>query len=235
MRPGIGITLSPDAETAGRFTLRQDYVRAVEQAGGLPLVFAPTRPEAAGELLDRVEGLLLSGGSDIDPALYGAPPHAKLGPLSRDRDEFEISLAREALRRDLPILAICRGQQVLNVATGGTLFQDIPSQVEGAMDHDPKVERWEVSHDVRVLPGTRLREILGRETVQVNSFHHQAVKDLGDGLLCSARAADGVIEGVEAPAKRFVLGVQWHPEAFWAQTETFAKLFQAFVRAGGAS
>ncbi len=235
MRPGIGITLGYDMETTGRFSLRQDYVRAVEQAGGLPLVFAPSTPTGAGELLARVEGLLLTGGSDIDPALYGARALPELGPVVRDRDEFEIALCREALDRNLPILAICRGHQVLNVATGGTLLQDIPSQLEGARNHDPALERWENAHEVRVLPGTKLGAILGKETVLVNSFHHQAIEKLGAGLVCSALAPDGVIEGVEAPGRRFVVGVQWHPEAFWHRPENFAALFRAFLLAGGAS
>ncbi len=231
-RPAIGITIGYDQRRAGLHLLRQDYVRSVEQAGGLPLVVATLGAADAPQLLDRVSGLLLSGGSDVDPALYGEPRHPSVTHVVRERDEFEIALAREALLRDLPLLAICRGQQVLNVAAGGTLVQDIPSQLPNGVDHDPERERWETAHEVEVLPGTRLRAILGKDRVAVNSFHHQAVKDVGRGLVVSARSSrDAVIEGVEAPERRFALGVQWHPEGFWNQREGFAPLFEALVEA----
>ncbi len=231
-RPTIGVTLAIDIDNPVRLTVRRDYIHSVDQAGGLPLALAPTHAADAAPLLDRVQALVLTGGSDVDPPLYGEPPHPELGTVFRERDDFEIALCREALRRDLPILAICRGQQVLNVATGGTLIQDIPSLVAGACDHDPPVERWERAHEVRVLPGTHLREILGRDTVAVNSFHHQAVKDPGRGIVVSARSApDDVVEGIELPDRRFALGVQWHPESFWREAEGFRPLFDALVRA----
>lgn len=230
-RPAIGITLADDQRRARVFTLRQDYVASVEQAGGLPLVIAPLHHERIGELLDRLRGLVLTGGSDIDPTLYGEPPSPELGQVFRERDDFELALCRKALARDLPILAICRGCQVLNVATGGTLIQDIPSQVAGAADHDPERERWETAHDVRILPGSRLYAILGRDMVAVNSFHHQAVKEPGRGLVVSALSAvDEIIEGIEAPERRFALGIQWHPEGFWNQSEGFHALFGALVQ-----
>jgi putative glutamine amidotransferase len=230
-RPAVGITIGYSAKSDEVFSLRDDYVRSVEKAGGLPLVFAPGRPEDAAALLDRVDALVLSGGADVDPAQYDETPHETVTRVIPERDVFELALCREALRRDLPILAICRGHQVLNVATGGTLVQDIPSQLPGAGAHDPDTERWETAHEVLVLPGTRLREILGSAKVAVNSFHHQAVKDLGQGLVLSARAADdGVVEGIEMPDRRFVVGVQWHPEAFWDH-EPHDPLFRAFVRA----
>lgn len=231
-RPTIGLTIENPRAEREVFRLRDDYVRSVEKAGGLPLIFAPGRPEDAPELLDHVGGLLLTGGADIDPQLYGEDPRPELGNVFRERDEFEIALVREALRRDLPVLAICRGHQVLNVATGGTLFQDIPSQVPGAGAHDPDVERWETCHDVQILPETRLREILGTEKVAVNSFHHQAVKQLGRELVVSASSPDGVVEGIEMPrgTKRFVVGVQWHPESFWDHPPGFGPLFEALVR-----
>lgn len=231
-RPAIGITIGYDQRRAGVHLLRQDYVRSIDQAGGLPFVIAPTSVASAGELLDGVRGLLLSGGSDVDPALYGEERHPSVTNVVRERDDFEIALLREALGRDLPLLAICRGQQVLNVAAGGTLVQDIPSELPNGLDHDPERERWETAHEVELLPGTRLRAVLGRDRVAVNSFHHQAVKDVGRGLVVSARATgDAVIEGVEAPDRRFALGVQWHPEGFWNQRENFSSLFEALVEA----
>lgn len=232
MRPAIGVTIGYDDRRPGLHALRQDYVRSVEGAGGLPLVLAPGRPEDAPELLDHVEGLLLSGGSDVDPALYGAAPHPKLGRVVRERDEFELALAREALERDLPLLAICRGHQVLNVATGGTLVQDIPSELTGDVGHDSRRRRWEPAHMVQVNEGTRLREILGRSTVSVNSFHHQAIERVGRGLLVSACSiGDRLVEAVEMPDRRFVLGVQWHPEAYWNREDGFQTLFAALVAA----
>ena len=231
-RPLIGITIGYSPDDREIFQLRDDYVRSVETAGGLPLVLAPGRPEDAALLLDRLDGLLLTGGADVGPHIYGAEQHPTVVRVLPERDAFELALVRESLSRDLPLLAICRGHQVLNVATGGTLVQDIPSELESTVDHDPEGERWHRAHGVRVLPGTRLRAILERDEVAVNSFHHQAVKDVGQGLVVSARATgDGVIEALERPDSRFVLGVQWHPEAFWDKGGTFQPLFEALVRA----
>jgi putative glutamine amidotransferase len=229
-RPSIGITIAYDDRRRGLHVLRRDYIRAVEEAGGLPLVLAPGSEADAPDFLDRLDGLLLSGGADVDPALYGEAPHPKLGRVVRERDDFELALCRAALGRDFPVLAICRGLQVLNVATGGTLVQDIPSELAAGSHHDPRKERWERAHDVRLLQGTLLREILGRESVSVNSFHHQAVDRAGDGIRISAYSAgDRVVEGIEMPARRFVVGVQWHPEAFWNRDDGFAPLFEALV------
>ena len=234
-RPSVGITIGYDDRRANLHLLRQDYVRSVEKAGGLPFVLCPGRPQDASDLLDRLDALVLSGGSDVDPALYGRPPHPKLGLVVRERDDFELALCREALRRDLPLLAICRGQQVLNVATGGTLVQDLPSEIGSMEEHDARRERWQVAHEVRIAPGTLLRQILGRDKVSVNSFHHQAVDDLGKGLLVSARSVeDQVIEGIEMPDRHFAVGVQWHPEAFWDRPQGFAPLFEALVTATAA-
>jgi putative glutamine amidotransferase len=232
-RPAIGITIENPRQEPEVFRLREDYVRSVETGGGLPFILAPGRPEDVADLLDHVAGLVLTGGADIDPRHYGEDPHPALGPVFPERDGFELALAREALRRDLPVLAICRGHQVLNVATGGTLVQDIPSQLPDAGAHDPDIDRWQTCHEVEILPETRLREILGTERVAVNSFHHQAVKRLGRELVLSARSADGVVEGIEMPRerKRFVVGVQWHPESFWDHPPGFKPLFEALVRA----
>lgn len=232
-RPAIGITIENARKEAEVFRLREDYVRAVEAAGALPLVLAPGRPADAGEMLDHVEGLLLTGGADMDPGTYGEGRHSTVRAVFPERDAFEVALVREALGRDLPLLAICRGHQVLNVATGGTLVQDIPSQIPGARVHEGDGERWHTSHEVEILPETRLREILGTQRVAVNSFHHQSVKRLGRDLVLSARSEDGVVEGIEIPRekKRFVLGVQWHPESFWDHPPGFQPLFEALVRA----
>ena len=230
-RPAVGITLG-DGGRPGFHAVREDYVRSVEQAGAVPIALPAIGAEDAAALLDRLDGLLLSGGADLDPALFGQAPHPKLGPVSRRRDDFELALTRAALRRDLPILAICRGHQVLNVATGGTLIQDIPSLVKGANVHDARGPRWRRAHRVEVAPRSLLREILGQDTILVNSFHHQAVDRLGEGLVVSARSPeDGIVEGLEMPARRFVVAVQWHPESFWARPDSFQPLFDAHAEA----
>jgi putative glutamine amidotransferase len=230
-RPLIGITVGPDASRPGFVQVREDYLRSVEQAGGLPVVLAPGEAADAAELLDGVDGLLLSGGADVDPALFGEPAHEKLGRVTRARDDFELALTREALARDVPLLAICRGQQVLNVAAGGTLVQDIPAQVGSAIDHDPDAPRASLAHAVHVAEGTRLHAILGGPRVEVNSFHHQSVRDLGRGLVASAWCEpDGIVEGIEGPGRRFAVGVQWHPEGFWRERR-FHALFAAHVEA----
>ncbi len=230
-RPIIGITFA-EADEPGRHALREDYVRSVQQADAVPVALPPLRPEDAPLVLERVDGVLLSGGGDVDPAEYGQQPHPKLGRVDRKRDAFELALAREALRRDRPLLAICRGQQVLNVAMGGTLLQDIPSELQVAAGHAGTGERSRRSHAVEVVAKTRLRAVLGRDTVLVNSFHHQAVDRIGEGLVISARCPDdGVVEGLEAPAARFVVAVQWHPESFWAEADSFQRLFDAHAQA----
>jgi len=231
MRPVVGITLG-DGSRPGFHVMREDYVRSVEQAGAVPVVLPSVRAEDAAALLDRLDGLLLSGGVDVDPVLFGQAPHPKLGQVNRRRDDFELALTREALQRDLPILAICRGHQVLNVATGGTLIQDIASIVAGGVAHDARGPRWRRVHRVDLAPASRLREILGRDMISVNSFHHQAVDRLGEGLVVSARSPeDGVVEGIEMPTRRFVVAVQWHPESFWGRRDSFQPLFDAHAEA----
>ena len=231
MRPVIGITLG-DGDRPGYHGMREDYVRSVERSDAIPLVLPASRPEDASAVLDRLDGLVLSGGIDVDPALYGRAPHPKLGRVDRGRDDFELALTREALSRDLPILAICRGHQVLNVATGGTLVQDIPSELKGGVTHDAPGRRTRRSHAVEVVRASRLAEILGEGTHPVNSFHHQAIDELGEGLLVSARSPkDGLIEGVEMKGRSFVVGVQWHPESFWNEKASFQGLFDAHAAA----
>ncbi len=227
----VGVTQGKAGEP-GVPDLRPEYLRSLEGAGAVPMAL-PARPACdAGRVLDGLDGLLLSGGADVDPALYGQDPHPALRRIERERDEFELALVREALRRDRPVLAICRGQQVLNVAMGGTLHQDIPSEWELAAAHDAPGERWDRSHEIEVLAQSRLRAILGRDRVGVNSMHHQAVDRLGDGLTVAARSpVDGVVEALEAPAARFVLAVQWHPESFWNQPDSFQCLFNAHAEA----
>jgi putative glutamine amidotransferase len=214
-----------------------DYRQSVCHAGGEVRLLDPSM--AVDDALDGLGGLLLSGGEDVAPSRYGESPHATVVDVDSQRDEFEVALVREARERDLPILAICRGVQVLNVACGGTLIQDIPSQVTGALDHNFKVPPHQppsLAHELWVdkttLLARLLQEPLGAgDTCAVNSRHHQAIKEVGSGFRVAATAPDGVIEAIEDPTLRFCLGVQWHPENFW-RTGEFRSLFEGFLRAG---
>jgi len=215
---------------AARALVNAAYPRAVARAGGVPLIFPPVDGATdAATLLDAVDGLLLSGGADIDPVHYRAAPHPALGPVEPERDRLEFALLREAQARKLPVLAICRGLQLANVALGGTLWQDLPSEV-GV--HPQSGARTDRVHPIRVREGSRLGEVLPAQRIHVNSFHHQAIRDLAPGLAAVARADDGVIEGIEAVGDWWLLGVQWHPEEFWAETDApDQRLFEALVAA----
>jgi putative glutamine amidotransferase len=213
MRPIIGITTYLVPAAWGAWNMEAalvpgDYVRAVAAAGGAPLLVPPGAPPD--ETLDVVHGLVFSGGSDLDPELYGADAHAETVGIFRERDEFELALMEAALERDVPMLAICRGSQVLNVALGGDLEQHVPDRVGTELHRE--VPGVFSDHDVEVLEGTRLGSILG-DRHDVKSHHHQGFGRLGAGLREAARAPDGTLEALEDPSRRFTLGVLWHPEA----------------------
>jgi putative glutamine amidotransferase len=188
------------------------YVRAIEAAGGLPVVMPPLAPADVPALVARLDGLLLSGGPDLAPAAYDAQPHAELGATEPALDAFEYAVVREALRAGLPILGICRGAQALNVARGGTLHRHLPDVVGDAIVHRQSEDGRRPTHAVDIVPRSRLARLLGTTRLRVNSFHHQAVDRLGTGLRVSARAPDGTIEAIEDPARPFLLAVQWHAE-----------------------
>ena len=238
-RPLIGVSTSemreqvaePQGEPPRReMALGIKYLRAIEQAGGIPVVMPPLAPQAIAPLLDRLSGICLSGGPDLSAEMYGARPHPQHGPTEPELDRFELAVAREADARGLPILALCRGCQALNVARGGTLHQHLPDDVGGAVQHR-QTEYDGTSHSVDVIPGSLLAELLGTTHAEVNSFHHQAVDRLGQGLMAVAWAEDGVVEGIEAPDRPFVIGVQWHAEGIVSRPEQ-ARLFASFVDAG---
>lgn len=232
--PLIGITSGSEPILPGFYILRHDYVRAVELSGGVPLVLAPAGAALHPALLSRLDGLVLTGGIDVTPRLYGEAAKPTVTDTSAERDEFEVKLVLEALAHDVPILAICRGMQLLNVALGGTLIQDIRSERGGAIRHDDFARpRTDLAHAVSLRSGSRLREWLGEDDIEVNSFHHQAVDRLATPLVATALAPDGLVEGVEFRAGPFVLGVQWHPEAWWRDGR-FSALFRALVRAASA-
>ena len=216
------------------FNLNEAYIRAVQAAGGLPVVIPPVLKEnEMHELFVRLDGLLLSGGDDVDPAIFGQTRHPATRGVSDERDRAELALVRWALAEDKPMLAICRGIQVMNVATGGTLVQDIPTQIPDAMAHSfsDDTPRDHIAHTVAVEADARLAHILGKTSVTTNSWHHQSCKAPGQGIVYTAWAPDGVVEGAEAPGHRFALGVQWHPEEMFHRRTDMLALFRALVEA----
>lgn len=204
-----------------------DYIESVKQAGGEPRALSNDDDPAA--VLDSVDGILLTGGLDVDPSFYGEAKH-RATQTDPARDGFEMPLSREAVRRDLPLLAICRGVQVLNVAEGGTLIQDIPSAITSDLSHSVSVPTDYPAHGVTVAPGSKVAAATGNSACTVNSRHHQAVGTIASGFVASALSPDGVVEAIERPASTFCVGVQWHPENFWRSGE-FGGLFREFVAA----
>lgn len=206
------------------------YLKAIQAAGGLPVVIPPLPPAAVGPMLAGLDALCLSGGPDIHPSAYGREPHADLGPTWRELDEAELELARAADSSEMPILAICRGAQALNVVRGGTLFQHLPERFGDQVQHRQSGIGPRPSHRIEIKDGSKLARAVGGTSIEVNSFHHQAPDEIGTCLEAVAWAPDGVIEALEDPGERFVLGVQWHAEAMFDRTED-ARLFDAFVEA----
>lgn len=232
-RPVIGITL--DSEEPGGYSampwyaLRRNYCEAVTRAGGIP-VLLPHQPELAADYLAMIGGLLVTGGAfDVDPILFGADTRHASVRLKTSRTEFELAMVKGALERDRPILGICGGQQLINVVLGGTLIQHIPDEVAGCLAHEQPGPRTGPGHDVELVAGSRLAEIVGLTRMPVNSAHHQAVRDVAPGCRVNALAPDGVIEGIEDPSRRFCIGVQWHPEYHAGPGD--AALLRAFVKA----
>ena len=217
----------------------EDYRQSVLHVGGEVRVLEPSADLAAA--IEGLDGLLLTGGGDVDPAKYGEAPHATVQPAEPGRDDFEIGLVKLAREKKMPLLAICRGIQVLNVACGGTLVQDIPSQVPGAMSHSldaPPHQPMEFAHEIWIDKDSQLSRIMRErlsdtDACDVNSRHHQAIRQLAAGFIVSATAPDGVIEAIEDPGARFCLGVQWHPENYF-RTGEFRSLFEAFLDASNA-
>jgi putative glutamine amidotransferase len=221
---------------AERTGLNAAYVRSVLAAGGVPVMLSPLMgPSYAARALDGADGLVLTGGEDMDPAWYQAEPHPRANPPSRERDLFELALFAAARQRELPVLGICRGIQVVNVALGGTLWQDLPSERPGAVDHYPEAGRSERTHLVRIQPGTLTATALGGTELRVNSFHHQAIRELAAKLVATGWSEDGLIEAVEAaPGEPWLLAVQWHPEEMHAEARSPDRgLFRALVERAG--
>lgn len=240
-RPLIGVPMG--RERSQRFfglpmyIMNQTYVRELEKRGALPVLIPLNMSEATLRgTFERLDGLFLPGGEDIDPSNYGEERHDQLGPVDKERDRTELSLTRWAIERGMPVLGICRGVQVINVACGGALYQDLHSQAPELDKHDfypPKFERFRISHDIAIEADSRLAQALGH-VHEINSMHHQGIKRLGYGLRVVAKAPDGLAEAVECPALPFVLGVQWHPEELAKTDPHSADLFNRFVWAASA-
>jgi putative glutamine amidotransferase len=210
-----------------RVTINASYLRAIEAAGGVPVILAP----GSEGVIDVVAGLVLTGGGDIDPAAYGEAPDETVAGVSAQRDSLEVAALKRADERGIPVLALCRGMQVLNVVRGGSLHQHIPDAFPDGLAHAAPAPRCGPAHDVRLTGGSRLAGICGAGILQVNSRHHQAVKGLGRGLVVTGCAPDGVVEAVELPGERFLVGVQWHPEDMVGHFASAGALFSAFVAA----
>lgn len=231
--PVIGISL--DSEDPGGYSkfpwyaARENYCGAVVRADGLP-VLLPHEEQLSGSYLDCIHGLIVTGGNfDVDPGLFGAAERHETVKTKHRRTRFEMVITQGALERDMPILGICGGQQLLHVALGGSLIQHIPDEVKNPLAHEQPNPRDEAGHEITVRKGSRLHRIVGTDTLPVNSAHHQAAKDEPEGVVVNAVAPDGVIEGIEVPSKRFCIGVQWHPE--FVISDGDRRLFDAFVAA----
>lgn len=236
MRPLVGIPCQADFRDGSKRPIygnNRAYVHAVEDAGGIP-VLIPMLNDISflASLVMRLDGLLLSGGGDVDSSRYDADPHLLLGSVDTQLDELEFSLVRWALQENMPILGICRGMQLLNIACGGTLYQDLGDEYPGSMEHCRReLPRNTLIHNVHVVAGSRLEKILGTNEVWINSLHHQAIKAPGNNVQISGRAEDGVAELMEVADQRFVIGIQGHPEEIYTRELAYARLFSAFVKA----
>ena len=229
MRPIIGVTFKKDVVD----NHLNNYTKAIEQSGGVPAVLFPDRPTVD---IDEMNGLLLTGGGDIHPDFFGKKWHPALKFVDKARDELEIQLCRQALEADIPVFGICRGIQVMSVATGGNLYQDIPSEYPRNAACHTQVGGVDSLHNISIKPDSLLNQITGESVAEVNSAHHQAVNKKGEGFVAAARTADNIIEAMEYPSKRFVLGVQYHPERMLKSKDPEFRqhglnLFEAFINA----
>ena len=239
-RPRIAITVDQEQHPVRgpMYYIRRSYVAAILRAGGLPILVPACLDglddrgiaALAAEILANVEGIVVTGGGDLPPSAYGCKPHPKLGSVIEERSRLELELCRQAVNADRPYLGICAGMQVLNVAMGGTLWQDLPSEKPGPIQHGGN-SSLDLVHRVHLRGDSRLRSILGMDDLEVNSTHHQAAREVPAIFKIAAEAPDGVVEAIEAPAKRFVIGVQWHPEQITGKAPEEERLFAAFLQA----
>ena len=228
-KPIIGVT--SHVELDYKHTLSNDYIQAVIQAGGIPVILPIGIDEDVSQIASSIDALLLTGGGDIDPTLFGEEPHPKLGTISPGRDQLEPAIIKEMLDADKPILAICRGIQILNIALGGDMYQDIYSQHENELlQHSQKATRYHLAHYVKAKEGSLLASVAGTDEFKVNTYHHQSVRHVPYPLEVCGVASDGIIEAIESKGHSFVLGVQWHPEGLAVNGDSIAKrIFTRFV------
>lgn len=229
---GVSVAGSSRGQEPALF-LPQRYCRAIQEAGGIPLILPPVASQSGlRRILQRLDGVLISGGNfDIDPSYYGEKPIRALGTIKNDRTEFELELVKLAWHRNLPLLGICGGVQAINVALGGSLYQDIATQLPHAARHEQGPKGDKVGHPVIVHPRTLLRQIVQKQALKVNTTHHQAVRNLGKELVINATAQDGLIEGLESSRHSFILGVQWHPETLMRKDPSQRRIFFSFISA----
>jgi putative glutamine amidotransferase len=230
-KPLIGLTCSIDYDKEFTF-LKQGYYKAVQEAGAIAFLLPADEFGYENEIIDRLDGILLTGGPDIDPKFFGEESYTYNGGICPDRDKQEIALAKLAFEKGKPILGICRGIQVLNAAIGGTLYQDINTQIkeENILKHGQEAPRWYPSHEISISRDSLIYECFGKDTARVNSFHHQAVRDVAPGFKVTAHSSDGVIEAIEYTGNKFAVGVQWHPETMWQKDALYLEIFKAFVK-----
>ena len=234
-KPIIGITMFRENKAAGTYnSLNLDYANSIIEAGGIPILLPITNPNLCEEYLNIIDGILFSGGEDIAPHLFHEEPILKLGSVDSIRDNFELTLFSKAFDRKIPILGICRGLQLINVALGGNLYQDIDTQVLNVNGHHPSnIARDELYHSVIIEKNSFLYKVFKSTKISVNSFHHQAIKNIGQNLIISAKSQDGIIEAIESSDihSHFILAVQWHPENLKTKYLEFLNIFKVFIEA----
>lgn len=229
LRPVIGITCSFEY-TNNRFQLGGDYVDAVRDAGGIPLIL-PHQDNSIDEILNVISGLLLSGGGDIDPYHTGKEPWPQSGSIDPHRDAFELAITAKALAANMPLLGICRGMQVMNVAAGGDICQDIYRSLPEAYKHTQEAPRWYPTHSIKIVEKTLLKKIIGLDELRVNSFHHQSINHAAPGFVVSAYSSDGIAEAIEGVGQNYALGVQFHPENMFKHYPIMLNLFKSHIDA----
>lgn len=230
MKPIIGVSSNL---TELVLSVPTDNIHAVTRFGGVPIVLPNMEKEGIDSIANLIDGLLLTGGGDIDPTLFGEEPHRSLGSIVPERDEFEIELIKKMLEQNKPILGICRGAQIMSIASGGDMYQDIYGQIETPLiQHDQRAPRTHASHYVQLAKGTVLQHLIGKDRIKVNSFHHQAVRNIPEGYQVSGIASDGIIEAFESQNHSFVMGLQWHPECLITKNDPpSVAIFQGFMEA----
>jgi len=227
----LGVSCSWDDDRE-KYYLNSLYARGITTVGGIPFIIPDCLDKKAiQELPSVLNGVLLSGGGDVDPAYFGEEPLPACGEITPQRDAFEIELVRICLAAGLPVLGICRGAQIINIAAGGDIYQDIHTQIRGSLQHNQRAPYWAPTHTIFIQTGTRLETVVREKAIRVNSFHHQSVRNPAPGFMISARSSDGVIEAIESTTHPFALGVQCHPEGMWEKDLRFLEFFRALVTA----